>query len=467
MTDNLTTINSVHVFNEQQTAVTKDHITQQLSEQSGTVYVFYSDPSVYIANKLSNGVDAQTACNDWLARIDDILNIQRKNRRRIRLICIQNALAQSVNLEEQTGIAASALADFNVQPGDLTLMAGHQIVLQNPDIISRLDRLEALTLQLEEQPYQVEVDAESALAEAVKADAKAKEAEAEAKAAHEKLKEIEEENELLLLQLQQVQEELETTFISKQQLSKDHEGELKQKDEKAQELERQQSELKSELEQLNVQNKQLTTQVETLKKEAAEAKTAVPEQPEKLKEVEEENELLLLQLQQVQEELENYFIKYQDAQKQCVEQQHTITQLKKSTGTPNDNDIALVADKSDAPQTVQKPKRSLFYRIKRRLGLVKKNKTNGLAKQHRDLIAQSIYFDANWYLETYPDVAKEKVDPAEHYLRFGGFEGRNPSESFNNEFYRQAHPDVAAEGINPLLHYELYGKDEGRLPKPY
>lgn len=467
MTDNLTTINSVHVFNEQQTAVTKDHITQQLSEQSGTVYVFYSDPSVYIANKLSHGADVQTACNDWLARIDDTLNVQRKNRRRIRLFCIQNALAHASSLEQHTGIAASALSGFNVQPSDLALMAGHQIVLQNPDIVSRLERLEALTLQLDEQPYRVEVDVESAMAAAVKAEATAKEASAEAKASSERLKETEEENELLLLQLQQVQEELETTFISKQQLSKDHENALKQKDEKAQGLERQQSELKSELEQLNAQNKQLTTQVEALKKEAAEAKVAVPEQPEKLKEVEEENELLLLQLQQVQEELENYFIKYQDAQKQCAEQQHSITQLKKSTGTPNDNDIALVADKSDAPQTIQQPKRSLFYRIKRRLGLVKKSNSNSLAKQHRDLIAKSIYFDADWYLETYPDVAKEKVDPAEHYLRVGGFEGRNPSDSFNSEFYRQAHPDVAAEGVNPLLHYELHGKDEARMPKPY
>ena len=43
------------------------------------------------------------------------------------------------------------------------------------------------------------------------------------------------------------------------------------------------------------------------------------------------------------------------------------------------------------------------------------------------LIRKSNLFDAAWYLTDNPDVAQAKVDPARHYLLFGGFEGRNPS----------------------------------------
>lgn len=33
-------------------------------------------------------------------------------------------------------------------------------------------------------------------------------------------------------------------------------------------------------------------------------------------------------------------------------------------------------------------------------------------------------FDARFYLEQYPDIAQARVDPADHYLEYGRFEGR-------------------------------------------
>lgn len=80
-------------------------------------------------------------------------------------------------------------------------------------------------------------------------------------------------------------------------------------------------------------------------------------------------------------------------------------------------------------------------------------------------IAQSSLFDANYYLQNNPDVAKAKMNPAKHYLLHGGFEGRNPSENFDSFFYLHQNPDVKESGINPLLHYVLHGKDEGRTTR--
>lgn len=36
------------------------------------------------------------------------------------------------------------------------------------------------------------------------------------------------------------------------------------------------------------------------------------------------------------------------------------------------------------------------------------------------------YFDAKWYATTYPDVVTQQMDPVEHFMRYGRFEGRKP-----------------------------------------
>lgn len=85
-------------------------------------------------------------------------------------------------------------------------------------------------------------------------------------------------------------------------------------------------------------------------------------------------------------------------------------------------------------------------------------------------IEQSVLFDKEWYLQQYPDVAGSSdfaKNPALHYLKFGGFEARDPSPDFDSESYLRAYPDVAASELNPLLHYLRFGKDEGRSPRPY
>ena len=71
-------------------------------------------------------------------------------------------------------------------------------------------------------------------------------------------------------------------------------------------------------------------------------------------------------------------------------------------------------------------------------------------------------FDAEWYLERYPDVAELGIDPIVHYLWIGAFMGRDPSPRFSTRRYLLTHQDVAAAGLNPLVHYAGTGQYENR-----
>ncbi|MGQ7242638.1 hypothetical protein ACUN9V_04165 [Salinicola sp. V024] len=92
-------------------------------------------------------------------------------------------------------------------------------------------------------------------------------------------------------------------------------------------------------------------------------------------------------------------------------------------------------------------------------------------KQQESLaeLEASEWFDSQWYLKQYPDIASDdrySSNPALHYLKFGGFEGRDPSPHFDSAGYLEAYPDVAFTEINPLLHFIRDGIGEGRSPRP-
>ena len=87
-------------------------------------------------------------------------------------------------------------------------------------------------------------------------------------------------------------------------------------------------------------------------------------------------------------------------------------------------------------------------------------------QQEAALIITSEYFDIDWYLQRYPDVAEAKINPAEHYLKFGANEGRMPGPLFDGDWYLKRYPDVAQSGINPLLHFIKFGQLEGRSASP-
>lgn len=85
-------------------------------------------------------------------------------------------------------------------------------------------------------------------------------------------------------------------------------------------------------------------------------------------------------------------------------------------------------------------------------------------------IAESSFFDADWYLAQYPELANDRLarsNPALHYLKKGGFQGLDPGPAFDSTWYLQQYPDVKAIEVNPLLHYLLHGADEGRRIRPH
>lgn len=65
-----------------------------------------------------------------------------------------------------------------------------------------------------------------------------------------------------------------------------------------------------------------------------------------------------------------------------------------------------------------------------------------------DVISNSCYFNADYYLERYPDVAKAGMDAARHYTLFGGAEGRDPSCLFSSSAYSFIRK--LDDGKNPL-----------------
>lgn len=79
------------------------------------------------------------------------------------------------------------------------------------------------------------------------------------------------------------------------------------------------------------------------------------------------------------------------------------------------------------------------------------------------MIEESGYFDAAWYVSSYPDVAEAGERPAVHYLYHGGREGRAAGPRFDTMFYRTRYPDVLESGLNPLVHFLQTGRAEGRL----
>ena len=81
-----------------------------------------------------------------------------------------------------------------------------------------------------------------------------------------------------------------------------------------------------------------------------------------------------------------------------------------------------------------------------------------------DLVRQSELFDPKFYLEHNPDVVEWGGDPLEHFIRWGGVEGRAASPLFDSGYYLRTNADVATIGLNPLVHYIRFGDVEGRNP---
>lgn len=80
-----------------------------------------------------------------------------------------------------------------------------------------------------------------------------------------------------------------------------------------------------------------------------------------------------------------------------------------------------------------------------------------------EIVRNSELFDADWYVTQNAGGLKVIGDPALHYVRYGRRYGFEPSPRFSGRRYLETYPDVAAQDINPLVHYLQYGRYENRI----
>lgn len=99
------------------------------------------------------------------------------------------------------------------------------------------------------------------------------------------------------------------------------------------------------------------------------------------------------------------------------------------------------------------------YKILYLLKIVSKKQMR--ARKDIFLIERSQFFDARWYLKTYPEV---HINPAEHYLTEGWKKRYNASKRFNTQRYIDRYPMVLEKNINPLIYFETIGINEGQFP---
>lgn len=95
--------------------------------------------------------------------------------------------------------------------------------------------------------------------------------------------------------------------------------------------------------------------------------------------------------------------------------------------------------------------------------------TDGLLRLEMELLEACGLFDAPYYLEHNPDIARKGLDPLEHFCRIGWRELRNPRIGFDVWWYWSCYLDPGRDIINPLLHYALIGRSAGYRgsPRPY
>lgn len=82
------------------------------------------------------------------------------------------------------------------------------------------------------------------------------------------------------------------------------------------------------------------------------------------------------------------------------------------------------------------------------------------------LISQSEYWDTEYYLKKYTDIADSGVNPIVHFYEKGWQEGRNPSERFYTAFYVEMYSARLEPGQNPLIHFLSEGLDSGKITIP-
>jgi len=473
--------------NQQENPETDYELTANVDENA-KILLLHSRPELAVAHAMDAGASPEEALAEWRSAAEQLLGYYKKQRRKAVMVDADSAANSPRKLTrwlrenrpafcdqiqgawpEAPAAAPGASTELSIPApaNPLNQLLATQLVAQDQSLPALMAQLEAASIPLADST-QPELDVAALHAEL---------------AQQPNAPRVEEENNLLLTQLHKVQEELENYYHKAQNGSKT-----------SQELEAQTQQLTKEKQNLEAE---LKASEDALNKERAQSE-------EKNKSILEENDLILKQLFKVQEELEKYYLEGKaktealDAtKKQLSKAEASATKLKKELSTEKQHSAGLAKqlknlERDNHDLNVEKYQLNaelalaqielrtaekklhfvqhstswrLTHPLRKAARLVHKpSRGRELIESHIQLIKQSDLFDAKWYLNNNSDLQAKGTDPAEHYVMYGGAEGRAPSPRFDAKSYLQKNPDVAESGQNPLVHYLLHGKAEGRKP---
>ena len=474
-----------------------DRLTAAL-EAGSNVQVLYSQPQRIIGSRLAN-LSVIDAITQWQQEVSQLLSVQRRYRRAVKLYCLDEVVLSAPQGEADTGLskllsqltaAKPVLADLLAQAALaaspecqqlIAVLQASTVPAENPPVIDvpavvaeylqlcqHSEQLPVLQQQQQQLHTQLELvqqelevvfaekqqmqlklaplqaQAEHAKAATAQAREEAGQIAAKLVAEQQQTKQLKDENELLLLQLMQVQEELEKYYLQYKQ--------------QGAELEKNASEtakLKAELAALNSQLSQQKAQAEQQKAQAAQQKAQTEQQIAHLQQqhanalreaTAKHNSTAMLQKQ---------------AERELTKAQAEIDKLQRQlAGASLTGQQAIAELKTVKSSTMWKAMAPV-----RKLSSTAKKKQLQLQKDI-SLVRSCALFDTDWYLQSYPDVEQSGADPIAHYLQYGAKEGRAPGPDFDGNWYLSHYPDVAGSGVNPLVHYIKFGQLEGRQTSP-
>ncbi|GAA6184262.1 hypothetical protein [Aliiglaciecola sp. NS0011-25] len=529
-----------------------------------SIILFYQQCEFAVANAISQGETLESAASDWLEKNTALLKFQKQNRRKVRLINLEQSLLNPTALNnhmDENGVSIQCSLEYQVE-SDLNLLLACQYVRQEKSLSDLNTLLTACSLPVSESDT-VTVDNSLVLQQIIEQNASANNSEKQLEflnvkvakqeqnniSLHEKLEceretvsilklELENEkasaskqaeifggeSELLKLKLASLQEDLEHYHLLRETEKQKYAVSELELNEQLRSTSAKLENVKSESELLELQVASMQEELESIfcdleteKQKKADIEVTLSKKliknEENFKSVKSEKELLDLQLAQVQEELEEYFLNNQTKDSQIVDLKNELTTLKKvveslktqnsvlnSTVTHKNNEVKKVLQQTKVKQIEIGKLTSQLTKAKGEIEILNHNlnqvnaelaqikaskiwksvepmrklakavgridKKKAKLQQDIGLLLTSEYFDAKWYLETYPDVAGSEINPAEHYLKFGAKEGRFPSPQFDGKWYLQRYPDIADADINPLIHFIKFGIAEGRKASP-
>lgn len=478
--------------------ITVASLTQLLNQyKNKTILVVYLQAEHALALGIKEQGDLASLAAEWLVQQQHLVELQRQHRGQLKLVNLVSMFnGQSAATLTELGFATVAPLPYEFEPlallGACHFVATHpevnalntllfassvplqddyrielnisQVLLQHYNLQRQCSQAKAASTELQHENNRLTARQQEAQQERLSQQSELEKTKAELHNVQEATISLKAENELVLQQLMSVQEELERYYNKQQQLTERLDYQQQRAEKTIAGLEKQFNLKKALIVQKDEKLRTLSQKLKAARLQCDEKSNLTGSLQKQILELTESLELANHQAQQrySQLETENQSLKKQlegkrDFELQLKQQKLLINQLSLSEHSLK-NQLKSVTGSTiwKAVQPVRRITKLLSKQDKQAVQL----------QQNIALLLTSEYFDPTWYTQTYPDLAAAKINPAEHYIRYGAAEGRLPSPLFDGNSYLNRYPDVAESGINPLIHFIKFGRSEGRSPAP-